>query len=165
MSRAFRLVGAAVATAALILTAGCTGDDDGAKSESGAKGGALEKVSYLTGVNIQGRESYVYVAQEKGFFRDAGLDVEVKPGLGSEKNLQLLQAGQVDFAMLDISAGLISFTAMPLDLRLATLRWFCSRLTRRSSSRPATAHSRIAACSAGAMVSNVFLDSSIASGA
>ena len=109
MSRAFRLVGAAVATAALILTAGCTGDDDGAKSESGAKGGALEKVSYLTGVNIQGRESYVYVAQEKGFFRDAGLDVEVKPGLGSEKNLQLLQAGQVDFAMLDISAGLISY--------------------------------------------------------
>lgn len=110
MRRATRLIGAAVAAAALILTAGCSGDDDAAaKGGTEGKTGGLEKVSYLTGVNIQGRESYVYVAQEKGFFKDAGLEVEVKPGLGSEKNLQLLQAGQADFAMVDISAGMIAY--------------------------------------------------------
>ncbi|MEV6492317.1 ABC transporter substrate-binding protein, partial [Actinoplanes sp. NPDC051633] len=100
MRRATRLIGAAVAAAALILAAGCSGDDDGgaAASGDGAKTGALEKVTYLTGVNIQGRESYVYVAHEKGFFKDAGLEVDVKPGKGSEVNLKLLQAGQADFA-------------------------------------------------------------------
>jgi NitT/TauT family transport system substrate-binding protein len=107
--RATRLIGAVVAAAALIVTAGCTGDDASGDDTQAKPGGALEKVTYLTGVNIQGRESYIYVAQEKGYFKDAGLEVEVKPGLGSEKNLQLLQAGQVDFAMVDISAGLIAY--------------------------------------------------------
>ena len=111
MRRATRMIGAAVAAAALILAAGCTGDDDATASGGNGSGGSgkLEKVSFLTGVNIQGRESFIYVAQEKGFFKEVGLDVEVKPGLGSEPNLKLLQAGQVDFATLDISAGLIAY--------------------------------------------------------
>ena len=68
-----------------------------------------EKVSFLTGLSIQGREAYVYVAMEKGYFKDAGLEVEVKPGQGTNANLQLLQSGQVDFAVLDITGALIEY--------------------------------------------------------
>src|SRR6185312_11854423 len=105
--RVTRLIGVAVATAALVLTSACTGNDDKTAGAGSGTSGALEKVTYLTGVNIQGREAYMYVAQEKGFFKDAGFDVDVKPGIGSEANLKLLQAGQADYAMVDLSAGLI----------------------------------------------------------
>lgn len=110
MKRMTRAFGAVAAAAALILAAGCSGSDDDKKTEAGAPGGGrLEKVSYLTGAGILGRESYVYVAMEKGWFKDAGFEVDVKPGIGTEANLKLLQAGQVDFAVLDISAALIAY--------------------------------------------------------
>ena len=108
MRRTARLVGVAATVLALVAGAGCTDSDDGA-SAGGDKPAGLEKVTYLTGVNVQGRESFVYVAMEKGWFKEAGLEVEVKPGLGTEKNLTLLQAGQADFAMVDITAGLIEY--------------------------------------------------------
>lgn len=87
---------------ALALLAGCTGDEP-----DEAQG--LEQVTYLTGVGLQGREAYVYVAQDKGFFAAAGFDVQVKPGNGTNQNLQLLQGGQADFAVVDITAALIEY--------------------------------------------------------
>lgn len=110
MKRMTRLIGAVAAATALILAAGCSGSDDDKKTEAGAApGGQLEKVTYLTGAGILGRESYVYVAMEKGFFSEAGFDVQVQPGKGTEPNLKLLQSGAVDFAVLDITAALISY--------------------------------------------------------
>jgi NitT/TauT family transport system substrate-binding protein len=104
--RMTRLLGAAVAVTALALAAGCTGADDEGTGKAPA---GLEKVSYLTGAGLQGRESYIYVAMEKGFFREAGLEVEVKPGNGTLQNLQVLQSGQADFAVVDITAALIEY--------------------------------------------------------
>lgn len=103
--RMTRVLGAAAAASTLVLVAGCTsgGDDNGEAAK------ALEKVTYLTGAGVQGREAYIYVASEKGYFRDAGLDVEVKPGNGTEQNLKLLQGGQADFATVDITAALIEY--------------------------------------------------------
>ncbi|WP_051796967.1 ABC transporter substrate-binding protein [Catenuloplanes japonicus] len=66
-----------------------------------------EKVTYLTGVAAQGREAYVYVAIDKGWFAEAGFDVAVQPGNGTVQNLQVLQGGQADFAIVDITAALI----------------------------------------------------------
>jgi NitT/TauT family transport system substrate-binding protein len=103
-----RPLGIAAAAIALVVASGCSGSeaDD---SDSGAQPGATTKVSYVTGLNIQGREAYVYVAQEKGYFKEAGLEVDVKPGVGTEANLKLLQSGQADFAVLDITAALIDY--------------------------------------------------------
>ena len=44
-----------------------------------------------------GRDAFVYVAIEKGYFRDAGFDVSVVPGLGTD-NARLLASGQIDYS-------------------------------------------------------------------
>jgi NitT/TauT family transport system substrate-binding protein len=102
-----RRLGAVVAIAALALSAACSKDDD--KGNTPSKSGALEKVTYLSGASILGREAYVYVAIEKGYFKEAGLDVEVQAGKGTNPNLVLLQSGKVDFAALDITASLLEY--------------------------------------------------------
>jgi NitT/TauT family transport system substrate-binding protein len=103
-----RRLGIAATALALVATGGC-GSDEADGDDASGDNRAIEKVSYLTGVNIQGRESYVYVAMEKGYFKEAGFEVDVKPGAGTVKNLQLLQGGQADFAVLDITGALIEY--------------------------------------------------------
>ena len=102
-----RVLGAITAVAAMALSVGCSSGKDDDKSTD--KPAGLEKVSYLTGASILGREAYVFEAIDKGYFKEAGFEVEVKSGLGTNKNLQLLQSGQVDFAALDITAALIEY--------------------------------------------------------
>jgi NitT/TauT family transport system substrate-binding protein len=103
-----RVLGTVATVAALVLSAGCTKSNDGTEG-SGKDGGGLEKVSYLTGASILGREAFVYTAIEKGYFKEAGFEVEVLAGKGTAPNLGLLQAGKVDFAAVDITAALIEY--------------------------------------------------------
>ena len=68
------------------------------RTGSSATGRAqLETIKYATSFGAFGRDAFVYVAIEKGYFRDAGFDVQVVPGLGSD-NARLLAAGQIDYA-------------------------------------------------------------------
>jgi NitT/TauT family transport system substrate-binding protein len=99
-----RTLGVVVAAMTFAVAGGCVGSD-GEDDQTAA----TQKVSYLTGLNIQGRESYIYVAMEKGYFTDAGIEVEVKPGVGTEGNLKLLQSGRADFGVLDITGALIAY--------------------------------------------------------
>src|SRR5882757_7638640 len=58
------------------LSTACGSDDD-----NGAAGGsAPDKVTYITGFGTFGREAYAYVAQDKGYFSDAGVTVTIQPG-------------------------------------------------------------------------------------
>ncbi|GIM96703.1 ABC transporter substrate-binding protein [Paractinoplanes toevensis] len=104
--RNLRRFAAAALASALLLTAGC---DSGKDETPAAETDALTPVTYLTGAGVQGREAFIYIAQEKGFFREEGLDVKVQPGNGTEQNLKLLQSGQADYAMVDITAALIAY--------------------------------------------------------
>lgn len=61
-------------------------------------------IDYATSFGNFGRDAYVYVAIEKGFFRDAGFDVKVTPGPGSVDNIKLVAAGRLDYAPVDIGA-------------------------------------------------------------
>ncbi|HYN93339.1 MAG TPA: ABC transporter substrate-binding protein [Pilimelia sp.] len=102
-----RWLGGTAAALTLVLAGGCGADEDPA---TGTEAPATpEKVTFLTGLNVQGREAYVYVAMEKGYFKEAGLEVEVKPGLGTNQNLKLLQGGQVDYAVVDITGALMEY--------------------------------------------------------
>ncbi|WP_305790132.1 ABC transporter substrate-binding protein [Symbioplanes lichenis] len=87
--------------AVLILLAGC--------GSSGGDDATLDTIVYLTGVGVQGREAYVQVAIDQGWFREAGFDVEIRPGNGTGQNLQLLQGGRADFAAVDVAAALIEY--------------------------------------------------------
>jgi NitT/TauT family transport system substrate-binding protein len=69
----------------------------------------VTQVTYLTGFALRGQESYMYVAVEKGFFREAGLSVDIKAGAGTGENLKLLLGGKVDFAVLDLTGALIEY--------------------------------------------------------
>jgi NitT/TauT family transport system substrate-binding protein len=98
----------ATAAAAVILTlaaTGCSGGDSG----DTAKPQALTKVTYVTGLGLRAYESYMHIAIEKGYFKQAGLAVEITPGQGTNGNLKLLTAGQADFAVLDLTGALIAY--------------------------------------------------------
>jgi NitT/TauT family transport system substrate-binding protein len=75
--------------------------------EKAVSAGGADKVSYLTAVGAFGRESYVWVAREKGYFAEAGIDVEILPGAGTTENLAVLAAGKAQFAACDLSAVMV----------------------------------------------------------
>ncbi|MEH0826846.1 MULTISPECIES: ABC transporter substrate-binding protein [unclassified Micromonospora] len=106
MRRLTRTVAAAALATALALVSACSSGSD----DSDAKGGdgtALEKVTYLTSFGNFGRDSYAWVAKEKGFFKEAGFDVEIKPGQGTGSVIQTIVGGQADFGPIDLTGGLL----------------------------------------------------------
>ncbi|MEV0807540.1 ABC transporter substrate-binding protein [Micromonospora sp. NPDC050200] len=106
MRRLTRTVAAAALATALALVSACSSGSD----ESEAKGGdskAMEKVTYLTSFGNFGRDSYAWVAKEKGFFKEAGFDVEIKPGQGTGAVIQTIVGGQADFGPIDLTGGLL----------------------------------------------------------
>jgi NitT/TauT family transport system substrate-binding protein len=98
--RVIRGFGAVLATMALVAVSGCgdTSDDGGDAGQT--------KVKYLTAFNAFGREAYAFVAEEKGYFEEQGLDVEIAIGAGSGDNMAALASGAADFAPVD-STGYI----------------------------------------------------------
>ncbi len=104
-----RLCAAAALAATMALAAACTDATDPATVTDDNTPTEIEHVRYLTGIAVQGRESFIYVAIEKGYFQEVGLEVEVIPGNGTTANLQLLQAGETEFAVVDITAGFIEY--------------------------------------------------------
>ncbi|NJC82767.1 ABC transporter substrate-binding protein [Planosporangium mesophilum] len=84
----------------MVALAGCGGS---AKDEdpSGASS-SPDKVTYLTAFGAVGRDAFAWVAQEKGYFKAARLDVTIQPGSATGENLKNLAAGQAQFASLDL---------------------------------------------------------------
>ncbi|VYT84163.1 ABC transporter substrate-binding protein [Clostridium tertium] len=79
--------------AALTLFAGCSTNND-----SKASNDDLQKVTLILDWTPNTNHTGFYVAKEKGYYKDLGLDVEIiQPSEGS--SLQLLAAGKGDFAV------------------------------------------------------------------
>ncbi|MGN9913645.1 ABC transporter substrate-binding protein [Phytohabitans sp. LJ34] len=93
---------ASAAAIAVVLAAGAC--DSGGGEPRAAE---ADRVTYLTAVGAFGRESYAWVAKEKGFFAEAGIDVEIRPGAGTTENLGLLASGRAQFSANDLSAVMI----------------------------------------------------------
>jgi len=91
----------------LAAAAGCSDDADDTTSGSGGSQ-SLEKVTYLTSFGNFGRDSYAYVAKEKGYFKAAGFDVEIKAGNGSLENAKTIVSGQAQFTPIDLTGGLLA---------------------------------------------------------
>jgi len=105
--RLTRTFAVAALAAALAVASGCSGSDDTDSASSGGGTAALEKVTYLTSFGNFGRDSYAYVAKEKGFFKEAGFDVDIKPGAGTGDNIKLIISGQAQFTPIDLTGGLL----------------------------------------------------------
>lgn len=96
ISRAAVLLGVAFALAAAIAA---TGTSSPQKRQ-------LDSVKYATSFGTFGRDAFVYVAIEKGYFRNEGLEVSVVPGLGTD-NARLLASGQIDYSGSEITGNMI----------------------------------------------------------
>lgn len=90
-----RIFGGLITLVALLAAvfAGC---DDG-----GPDGGEMEKVSASLGWLANGTFAPVFLAVEKGYFADEGLDVDVRQG-GPGVGVELLQGGQMDFMVATV---------------------------------------------------------------
>src|SRR5690606_29009265 len=75
----------------------------GACGSSGGGDADLEPLVFMAGFAPQANLPFVgaYVADELGYFSDAGLAVEIRHSAGGGEHLQLLAAGQVDVTTQD----------------------------------------------------------------
>ncbi|GAA0933023.1 ABC transporter substrate-binding protein [Virgisporangium aurantiacum] len=107
MSRRYgRLLAATLAAVLTVGVAGC-GDDD-KKNEANAASGKIEKVTYITAFGAVGRDALAWVAKDKGYFKDAGFDVDIQLGTGSDANLAKLTGNAAQFGSLDLTAIMIN---------------------------------------------------------
>jgi NitT/TauT family transport system substrate-binding protein len=103
------LVRSVVAGALAVTLAAAAGCSDDSSDDGGKDGGqALEKITYLTSFGTFGRDAYAYVAKEKGYFKDAGFDVDIKPGGGSAEGIKAVVANQAQFTPVDLTGGLLA---------------------------------------------------------
>lgn len=99
-----------MALASIMMLSGC----GTSKKSEGEEG--LEKVKVILDWTPNTNHTGIYVAKEKGYFKDLGLDVEiVQPSEGS--SLQLVAAGKGDFAITyqeDLTYARTSDSPMPV---------------------------------------------------
>ncbi|KXK63632.1 hypothetical protein AWW66_02475 [Micromonospora rosaria] len=107
MRRLTRTVAAATLATALALVTACSSGSDDAEQSAGGNGGSLEKVTYLTSFGNFGRDAYAWVAKDKGFFKEAGFDVEIQPGQGTNGVIQAVVSGKAHFGPIDLTGGLL----------------------------------------------------------
>ena len=102
---------------ALALTATLVAGLVGATSGSAARQATTVTVDYATSFGNFGRDSYVYVAMEKGYFEQAGFEVRVVSGTGSVDNIKLVAAGRLDYTPVDIGALMVTRANEGLQVR------------------------------------------------
>lgn len=104
--------------AAALAIGACGGGSDSSNQSStpGATQAPPDKVIFMAGFKAQADLPFVgaYVAAEKGYFKEAGLDVEIRHAQSGE-HLQLLLAGEIQFTTAN-GAQVISRNAQGLEL-------------------------------------------------
>ncbi len=68
----------------------------------GAPVRAEEKISVRLDFSPWGVQAAMHLAKNKGWFREAGLDVDIQDGRGSGNTLQLVNAGQADIGQVQV---------------------------------------------------------------
>jgi ABC-type nitrate/sulfonate/bicarbonate transport system substrate-binding protein len=87
-----------------MIVAACGGEDKAAPSNTTVPTTPpVEHVTFMAGFKPQANLPFVgvYVAKEKGFFQEQGLDVDIQHSSGGSQHIQLLLAGQVQFTTAD----------------------------------------------------------------
>lgn len=63
---------------------------------------AAEKLSIRVDFSPWGIQAALHLAQDKGWFKEAGLDADIQDGRGSGNTLQLVNSGQVDVGQVQL---------------------------------------------------------------
>jgi NitT/TauT family transport system substrate-binding protein len=69
---------------------------------------ALDKIVYGTGFGVLGRDAFVHVASKLGYYRNAGIEVEIVPGAGTVDTMRQLASGRRDIGFGDVNAVVLT---------------------------------------------------------
>jgi NitT/TauT family transport system substrate-binding protein len=105
MTRLTRKVATVALATALVALSGCSSSDKSDDAAGGSK--ELTKITYITSFGNFGRDSYAWVAKEKGFFKEAGFDVDIQAGNATSANINLIDTGKAQFSALDLTGVLL----------------------------------------------------------
>lgn len=87
-------------------------------------GRAAEKITVRTDFTPAGTHAALHLALVKGWFKDAGLDVDLQDGKGSINTIQLVGAGEVDIGQL--SVGMVPI-AQQAGMKVKSIAGFARR--------------------------------------
>jgi NitT/TauT family transport system substrate-binding protein len=107
--RFLRYAGASVAVGGLLACGPTGGSRPTGSAPSGAQvpaagSGSLRKATLLLDVTPYGKHAFFYVPLEKGWYREAGLDITIESAKGSADNAAKVGAKAVEFGFADTSA-------------------------------------------------------------
>ncbi len=114
MTRIFRAATATAVAVALLVLAACGGSDSTSSSTSSSSAGAATPPAKLTKVKLQlqwftqAQFAGYFAAQAKGFYKEAGLDVEILEGGTDIVPQTQLAQGQADYAIAWVPKALQS---------------------------------------------------------
>ncbi|HEX2418262.1 MAG TPA: ABC transporter substrate-binding protein [Micromonosporaceae bacterium] len=112
-----RSASAGMITSILVLTMAIAGCGASASTSDKDEAAKLTTVRYLTAFSTFGREAYVYVAKELGYFKDRGLNVEINPGTGTVDVLRHIAGGTADIGIGDSATGAVTVANQKLPLK------------------------------------------------
>jgi putative hydroxymethylpyrimidine transport system substrate-binding protein len=90
-----RRVAALLAAALLVALVGCGG--------GGAEPGAPQGATLVLDFTPNAVHSGIYAAQENGYFKDEGSDLDIQEPSSTADSAKLLETGRADFAVMDIN--------------------------------------------------------------
>ena len=64
----------------------------------------LKKITFLTNYTFHGRHSPFFVGLEKGYYREAGFDIEISPATGSGFVITAVDSGKADYGMAEAAS-------------------------------------------------------------
>jgi NitT/TauT family transport system substrate-binding protein len=86
------------ALAVVLLASACSSEPPQTTDEGPT---TPDHVVYLTGFAASAHDAFIYVADEKGYFDEAGIEIDIQLGSGTQ-NLPALQADQAQFTYIDL---------------------------------------------------------------
>jgi NitT/TauT family transport system substrate-binding protein len=65
---------------------------------------ALKKITFLTNYTFHGRHSPFFVGLDKGYYREAGFDLDIQPATGSGFVITAVDSGKADYGMAEAAS-------------------------------------------------------------
>ena len=65
---------------------------------------AQKKITFLTNYTFHGRHSPFFVGLDKGYYRDAGFDIDIQPATGSGFVITAVDSGKADYGMAEAAS-------------------------------------------------------------
>jgi NitT/TauT family transport system substrate-binding protein len=96
--------------------------------------GAADSVTLITDFGYNGRHSYFFVALDKGYYKDAGIDVKIVGGKGSVDAIRQVAAGNANFGFADAGSLVLSRANDSIPVKMVAVVYarppqaiFCAR--------------------------------------